>query len=375
MKLSKIGTLLKKPTVVSIDLEGERCITKLTSLEELHTHIRRYRESGTKPTTLALEALRFDLRNLNVISKTDVTLESFGQIQAPTLEQLERDIRVSQEGVIDDLTIWVGKVADTVDSKINDSKFYLNLATSIRTNFLPFARKHKNLVDDPDDFKVAVPGKAVRFLAHAEKPSDVLKVWNSYIDSSINVLNGGLSQLEVALKAAIEASLRGEDENKIKEAFFKNVSQFVHIDGSYTAMGRRDTFMNKMRKLLGQTGKWESGTFDDEAYEKVTGVWALPLGDFESAADSFDKFIAAVNKFVKEQPKRRSDMKHMIVNAVKQVGADNKDAATKIAKLKNVFLVVVEIDKEIMKYMWYTLVAMSNYFSVSQEGIAKQLTN
>lgn len=375
MKLSKVNTLLNKPTADTIDEVGDQLLTTLTSLEVLQCRVQHYRTSGTKPTTLALEALRFDLRNLNVTTNARVSLESFGQIRAPSLEQLERDIQISQESIIDDFTIWVGKVADTFDSKFNDSKFYLDLATSVRTKFLPFARKYKNLVDDPDDFKVAVPGKAVRFLAHADKPSDVLKVWNDYIGASINVLKGGLSQLETALKAATEASLRGEDEDKIKEAFFKNISQFVHIDGSFTAMGSRDTFMNKMRKLLGQSGKWESVTFDDAAYEKVTGVWALPLNDFESAADSYDKFIAVVNTFVKDQPKRRSDMKHMIVNAVKQVSTENKDAAAKISKLKNVFLVVVEIDKEIMKYMWNTLIAMSSYFSVSQEGIAKQLTN
>lgn len=373
MKLSKINNLLTRTPSESMDLEGYKILTRLKALEDVQNHIRRYRETNTKPTTLALEALRFDLKNHNVKSDVSITLESFNSSKAPTLDQLERDLKISMEGIIDDFTIWVGKVADTVDSKINDSKFYAKLSASVRTNFVPFARKYKSLIADPNEFKIAVPGKTVRFLAHAEKPTDIITVWNNYIESSISVLNGGVSNLDNALKSAIDSSLRGENEDKVKDAFFKHIAQFVHIDGSYTAMGSRDTFMNKMRKLLGSSPKWESGTFDDDVYAKVTGVWALPLSDFEAAADSFDEFVNAVNKYVKEQPQRRAQMKHMIVNAIKQVGADNKEASVKIAKWKNVFLVVVEIDKEIMSYMWHTLVTMSNYFAISQEGIVKQL--
>lgn len=339
--------------------------TAVDTLESAKILVRKMK-SGAMPNQFAIEALQLTVdaalakstRTLSIPSTESIVLD-----RQQVLSSLERQIEVSVEGLLDDVKIWINKQLDTVNSKFNYSKLYDQILQEADKT-ASMASSYKAAASDVEAYKVPVESKALSYLAHAEKTADVSKVFNSYCDASIKYFGGQLSNLERAMAANIVTISKGTKTNdEIAKDFFRNLNEFIHIDGSYIGYGWNDTIGNKVRKLFKQHMNWEPATFDDKKYEKVIAVWAMHPADIEAAVVEFKKFVQAVKDFELNAPKRREELRKAVVNAVETAAgaAEDKSTADAIKKVKNLYLIVIETEKEIDKYIHFTTMHMSDY--------------
>lgn len=285
------------------------------------------------------------------------------------LNRLEREITVALEGLVDDVKIWVAKQIDTVNSKFNWSKLYDQIIDEAQKT-KERAEKNIPLADEVEDYRVPLPGETVRYLAHAEHAKDIPEVWESYTQGLGKTLTGSIVNLESAMVKNIEFIMHGNRSNdEIAKDFFSHLASVLHIDGSYIGYGWSASFGNRIRKLFGKHMRWEPATFDDSKYAKVTGVWAMHPTYMNKAVDEFVGLLNIIKNFELDAPKRRETLRKSIISTIEAASrsTDDKAKSTAIRNVKSLYGIVLDTEKELDKYLHFTMIEMSEYLWKSSQ--------
>lgn len=339
----------------------ESALVDVRNLQTLRYVPREAIEAVQATVTAALEGRSV---NISVPSYESLVLDRNYE-----LNRLERELTVALEGLVDDVKIWVAKQIDTVNSKFNWSKLYDQLSTTA-ANIKERTADNLTVAADVEDYRVPLPGETVRYLAHAEKASDIPKVWTDYTTGLGKVLTGSLANLDTAMAKNIEFIMRGNRSNdEIAKDFFSHLSGILHIDGSYIGYGWQGTFGNKIRKLFGRHLKWEPATFDDSKYAKVTAVWAMHPKFINQAVDEFLELLTIVKNFETSAPTRREALRKSIVNTIDiaSKSADDKAKSKAIRNAKSLYSLVLDTEAELDKYLHFTMIEMSEYLFKSSQ--------
>lgn len=328
-------------------------------------------KQGRAPSQHTLEALQLTINSALAKSSRSVSVPSIESLvldRQYSLESLERELTASMEGLLDDVKIWVNKQIDTVDSKFNWNKLYTTISASV-VKTKEMAAKYEDLAPkDSREYKVPLQGDHLAFLAHAETAADIASVWDDYCNGLNKVITGGLANLDTAVKANLQEIVRGKKtKDEIAKDFFSRLISVIHIDGSYIGYGWKNTVGNKIRKIFKRHMRWEAATFADDKYAKVTGVWAMPPSDIGKGGDKFKALVDSAIAYEKDMPNRREAMRKLIVNAIDQASKSQEDKkiSNAIKDVKGIYLTIIDTDKEIDKYLYITLLSMSDYLHKS----------
>lgn len=340
--------------------------TAVDTLESARILVNKMKLTGV-PSQHALEALQLTIdtalaKTSRVISVPSI--ESVSLDRNHQLSRLEGEITLSMEGLLDDVKIWVNKQIETVDSKFNWNKLYTSISQAIDKTKETAAKYADLAPEDSREYKVPIKGDHLAYLAHAETAANIEDVWNDYCNGLSGALTGGLANLDTAIKGNLEEIIRGKKTtDEIARDFFRRLISIIHIDGSYIGYGWKNTVGNSIRKIFKRHMKWEAATFADDKMSKVTGVWAMPPKDIAKAADEFKSLVDKAIAYEKDMPARREAMRKLIVSSIEQASKsqDDKRISSAIKDVKSVYLTVIDTDKEIDKYLYITLLSMSDY--------------
>ena len=345
--------------------------TAVDTLESARLIVSDMRASGQPINGYAIEALQLSINTALAKSSRSVSVPSIESLVLDRnyeLNRLEASITASMEGLVDDVKIWIGKQVDTLNSKFNYAKLYQQILSEADKT-ASMAESYSAAAANVDAYKVPIDGVHLAYLAHAEKTKDVAGVFNSYCRDTINFMTNELSNLESAMAGNILAITKNPEmsTDDIAKDFFRKLSSFIHIDGSYIGYGWQNTIGNKLRKLFKQHMHWEPATFADDKYNKVTGVWAMHPEDIKQAVEEFKKLVQTAADFEKDAPGRREALRKAVVKTVEDAVKSTEDKATSkaIKNVKGLYLIVLDTEKEIDKYIHFTIMHMSDYLRKS----------
>lgn len=340
--------------------------TAVDTLESALVIVRKMKKEGNL-NRHALEAIQLTIDTALMGRNRSVSVPSIESIvldRHSSLESLEAEITASMEGMLDDVKIWVNKQVDTINSKFNWNKLYTSISQAIAKTKETAAKYEALAPADSKEYKVPLKGDHLAYLAHAETAADIADVWKDYCNGLSQVLTGGLANLDTAIKGNLEEIVRGKKStDEIAKDFFRRLLSVIHIDGSYIGYGWKNTVGNRIRKILKRHMKWEAATFADEKMVKVTGVWAMPPSDVGTSADLFKGLVDKAIAFEKDMPARREAMRKLIVKSIEDASKSQEDkkVSNAIKDVKNIYLTIIDTDKEIDEYLYVTLLSMSDY--------------
>lgn len=343
------------------------------SLENIRLMVAKLRTQGSRVTPVTLEAIQLAIDNATakVSSKVKVvTFESINVNPTLSLEQLERNIVISQEGIIDDFSNWLSKTGDRM-SAVNHSQELRNLAKIVTKNAETVSIRHGVANTEPGkEFISVVSGSCVELLAEAANSEAVLQVITKLCDINIKATKGYESSFITIMKNQVAEVKKGVRGNDLAREFFTNLETTLFVDGTVIDYAVRNTYSNQFRKLFGRVFKWTPKIAPNERYRNVKNVWGLRPEDIKPASAKVAALTTAVADYHDDQIARRNSMRKHVSAFLQSVKSEEpKAVASELRSMKQVYMASIEVDVMICHYMEISCRNLGAYLSDCIEWI------